>query len=130
MTPEQIIFQKLANGKSTYDFGKHKVNVAGKTIHWRKKSFPRKNPSKFPFNINPNSLSADYELFICGDEKNYFLLPKELVKMMNSHPNAYPDRRNPGYTIITIDIRYSEAVYASPSIALNLMSYKNKDFSE
>lgn len=128
MTPEQIIFQKLADGKTIIDIGNHKVKIGDKVVYWRRKGFPQSGSPKFPYNINPNSLSADFALYICGDEQNYFLLPIAFIKMMNSHPNAYPDNRNPGYTIITIDIRDLDVLYARPSIRLDLRPYKNKSF--
>lgn len=126
MTPEQIIFQKLAEGMPISNLGKHKVMIGTSKIHYRFKSIPRANHHKFPFNINPNSVDADFELFICGNEHKYYLIPIEKLEMMYSHPNAYPDRHHPNIRIITIDSLKDKVTYAKPSISLDLTPYKNK----
>lgn len=125
MTAEQIIFNKLANGKTITDLGKHKINIGGIEIHYRLKNFPKANPDKFPFNINPNSLGAKFELFICGNEDCYYLLPVDKIKEMHFHPAAYQDKRYPKITIITIDSTRNKVTYASPSISLDITPYKN-----
>lgn len=130
MTPEQIIFQKLADGKTITDLGKHKVMIGTSKIHYRFKSFPKANPDKFPFNINPNSVDAEFELFICGSEHKYYLIPIDILKMMYSHPNAYPDRHHPNIRVITIDSFRDKVTYAKPSISLDLTPYKNKSLKD
>jgi len=126
MTSEQIIFQKIANGQPIILLGKHKVMLGSHEVHYRFKSFPKKNPNKFPFNINPNSVNAQFELFICGSEYIYYLIPIDVLKMMYKHPDAYPDRLHPKITIITIDSYLDTVTYARPSISLDLTPYKNK----
>lgn len=126
MTPKQIIFHKLAEGQTITDLGRNKVMIGDIRIHYRFKSFPKQNLDKFPFNINPNSLDTQFELFICGSEHLYYLIPVDVLRMMYSHPNAYPDRHHPNIRIITIDTSKNKVTYAKPSISLDLAPYKNK----
>lgn len=125
MTTEQITFNKIANGNSITELGKHKVFICGKDIHYRFKTNPKTNPNRFPFNINPNSLTSQLELFICGNENTYYLVPTEMLKEMYNHPNAYRDKLHPDITIITINISNDTVTYGRPSLNKHLSAYKN-----
>src|SRR5947209_4003869 len=54
-----------------------------------------KTSGPFSFNLNPATLRADYELWICGDPKVYYLLPITRIREMYHHPDAYIDNHHP-----------------------------------
>ena len=77
----------------------------------------------YKFNINPNSLRANYELWICGDAKHYYLLPTEVLRQMYEHPAAYPDNHHPEIRVVSVDALIHRVSYAAPSITLDLNPY-------
>ena len=76
------------NGRATYQVGQ----IA---IHARYYSTDRKRPTFCKFNINPNSLSADYELWICGTAEGYYLLSNSRVSHIYRHLKAHVDHYHP-----------------------------------
>jgi hypothetical protein len=78
---------------------------------------------KYKFNINPNTLKADYELWICGDADHWYLIPIKLVKQMYDHPNAYIDRHHPEIRVVGVDPDCHRATYARPSTKLDISPY-------
>jgi len=54
--------------------GRAKVRIGKCLVHVRYCSPNAKALKRYKFNINPNTLSADYELWICGSAAIYYLL--------------------------------------------------------
>ena len=79
--------------------------------------------SGYKFNINPNSLRANYELWICGGAKHYYLLPTDVLREMYQHPGAYPDKHHPEIRVVSVDAFNHRASYAAPSVTLDLNPY-------
>ena len=78
---------------------------------------------KYKFNINPNTLRADYELWICGSATNWYLIPIELIKFMYNHSDAYIDRHHPEIRVVGVDPDHHQAAYAKPSIKIDIEPY-------
>ena len=114
---KQMVLRSLSPDREPRWIGKAEVRVDGATVHVRYCTRAAK------FNINPTTLAADYELWICGTEEHWYLLPNSAVRAMHDHPSAYPDRRNPGYTVVSVNVHAHQAEYAAPGIALDLSSY-------
>ena len=78
---------------------------------------------KFKFNINPNTLKADYELWICGTANQWYLIPIKLIQRMYNHPEAYIDRHHPEIRVVGVYTDKHQAAYAKPSIKLDIKPY-------
>lgn len=106
------VLSTIAGGTSYSLSGRAEGLVKGKSVHVRYNSSNRRAPSKFKFNINPTTLSADFELWICGSAANYYLMPIEFIRRLYKHPDAYPDRQNPGYTVVSVDANAHNVMFA------------------
>ena len=85
----------IANGVTPANVGKSKVRIGQKVVHVRFCSEDAAGSTKFKFNINPNTLSADYELWVCGSAKTYYLISVALMLTIYEDPNTYVDRAHP-----------------------------------
>ena len=103
------------NGRVTYKIdGKHyHIRVDGGQL------------PKYRFNINPTVLAADYEVYVCGTDDLYYLIPVELIRKMNSDPTAWPDHRNPGYTDIDVYPGDDIIKYGRSGKTLKIGQYRN-----
>ncbi len=97
-------------------------DVDGTIIHTRYKAKPSTG-NKFPFNINENTLKADYELWVCGNSKDYYVIPKEIIAEMYFDPTSYPDHTHPDIRIVTIDLSTHAVVYRRAGGPLDLSSW-------
>jgi hypothetical protein len=77
---KNAILAKVAKGATIVPVGNAKVRVGKLLIHVRYCSTNTKAPDKFKFNINPNTLSADYELWVCGNAMVYYLMPVSFLQ--------------------------------------------------
>ena len=80
-------------------------------------------PEKYKFNINPNTLSADYELWVCGNASVYYLMPISLMQSIYQNSNTYVDRMHPEIRVVSVDIHTHMVAYASGGIKSCLKSY-------
>ena len=69
--------------------------------------------TEFRFNINPNTLSADYELWICGAADQFYLIPIKILQWIYEHPNTYPDHHHPEIRVVSIDITTHQLQFAT-----------------
>lgn len=115
------VLDRVFNGKE-YTHMKRKANVrfGAQLVHVR---MTKGRTTRFPFNINPTTLQADYEVWICGTAEAYFLLPARLIRKMYEHRNAYPDNWHSNYRVVTVDVRTRRAVFATPSRSKDLRPY-------
>ena len=129
MNTIEIVLKKIAGTAVIKNIGKNKVEIDGYTIHYRLKNYDKSFSSKFPFNINLNSINADFELWICGSDSSYYLVPIEKIESMYWHPMAYVDKHHPNIRALTVNNWNDEVIYASPSVKFDLKPYKNKGLS-
>ena len=80
-------------------------------------------PEKYKFNINPNTLSADYELWVCGSASVYYLIPISLMQCIYQNPNTYVDRMHPKIRMVSVDIDSHVVTYASGGVKSSLRGY-------
>ena len=110
-----------AIGYSTADQAKFRI---GKSLeHTRFCSQNAAAPSKYKFNINPNTLSADYELWICGSSNSYYLIPISIMKQIYSDPEAYVDKHHPEIRVVSVDIEKHCVAYAKGGKICDLSSF-------
>jgi hypothetical protein len=98
-------------GQTTYRFAAGRVHARFKTS------------APFSFNINPATLRADYELWICGSPDLYYLLPKSVIRSMYEHPAAYVDQLHPEIRVVSVDAENHRATFARGGEGLDLRPY-------
>lgn len=113
----------VANGASISLVGRAKYRVSDSIVHVRFCSQNSSAPDKFKFNINPNTLSADYELWVCGSASTYYLMPVSVMQTIYDDPNTYQDRHHPGIKVVSVDISSRTVTYASGGVNLNVRQY-------
>jgi len=110
----------IAPGATVRKVGREIYEMSGHTVHTR---FCAPGSGNFKFNLNPNTLRADYELWICGSAEHWYLLPIDLIRKMYCHPAAYPDKHHAEIRVVTLDAHSHRLGYASPSVTLDLLPY-------
>lgn len=132
MTPlKMTVLNKIADGRQITFLSKAKVRIDGQTYHYRENKF--RNSGYQPFGLNPNSLSADFEVWICGSESIYYLIPKSVVSQIY-HSGATPNQTPGQENIVTINIdTRANRLKIREAIALDGMDfspYRNKTTSD
>lgn len=110
------VLASIAPGVIPHECGRDTYRLGTTTVHSRYCN----GTDKFRFNINPNSLRAQYELWICGVATCWYLIPAAVLRDMHEHPNAYPDARHPEITVVSLDARTHYATYARGGLTLDL----------
>ena len=119
----------VANGAPYISVGKSKFDVNGKVVHVRFCSTNARAPEKYKFNINPNTLSADYELWICGNADTHYLMPVSFMREIYDNPNTYVDRMHPEIRVVSVDTNVHAVTYASGGVSSSLKPYLRSTLS-
>ena len=114
---------KVANGATVASAGNAKARIGKSVIHVRFCSRNPGAPDKFKFNINPNTLSADYELWVCGSAALYYLMPIEFMRGIYDNPDTYIDRMHPEIRVVSVDANAHTVTYASGGVSSSLRGY-------
>ena len=113
---EEVLFT-IANGRGyqiARSKGPSKWIIGGKFIvHLRFRSSPKADGWTYAYNINPNTLSADFEVWICGSSKIYYLIPMHVLEKIYNDPNTYVDYQHPEIRVIDINTTTHSALYGS-----------------
>jgi len=104
--------------------GKAKYRIKGNTVHVRFCSTNRVAPAKFKFNINPNTLSADFELWVCGSSDCYYLIPTAFLKAIYDNPNTYIDRHHEEIRVVSVDTATDTVTYATGGQNQSIRKYR------
>lgn len=102
---EQVI-QKIANGRVWSEArgqGQSKYRIDEKVIHVRYRSSPKSDGVTYAYNINPNTLSSDYELWICGNASIYYFIPISIIHEIYNDPGGYVDHTHPNLRVSDIN---------------------------
>lgn len=114
---------KIANGAQTVSVGKSKFRVGRSVVHVRFCSENARAPEKFKFNINPNTLSADYELWVCGSAQTYYLMPVAFMREIYDNPSTYVDRMHPEIRVVSVDTGAHFVTFATGGVGATLKPY-------
>lgn len=114
------VLSKIAGDRATRPAGRSIVSVGSTKIHVRYCSSPT-----YKFNINPNTLRADFELWICGSADRYYLIPIAVIRELYEHPDAYVDSYHPEIRIVSIMSESDEVMYAAGGVKKLLGPYRN-----
>ena len=77
----------------------------------------------YKFNINHNTLSADFEVWICGSSDQYFLIPIDIIKQIYLYRGTYIDYHHPEIRVVSVNTQTSQATYARGGMKLDLTPY-------
>ncbi len=91
---KHTVLDRIASGKRWKPNGRSKFMVNEKIVHVRYCRSQRTGSPLYKFNINPNTLSGNYELWICGNADSSYLIPTEIMEKMYQDPEAYIDRHH------------------------------------
>lgn len=127
---KQNVLSKIAEGASFIPTGRAKYRVNEKIVHVRFCSENRSTPAKYKFNINPNTLSADCELWICGNEEQYYLMPLIFIKSIYDNPQTYVDYHHDNIKVVSVDIYEDIVQFASGGQSKSLSLYKRASINE
>ena len=114
------VLLEIAQGESVRSCGGVMHAIGLSKVHAR---FCARGPDKYKFNINPNTLRADYELWICGGSAHWYLIPVQMIREMYEHPSAYPDRQHPEIRVVSVDGGEHVVGFAAPGIKRDLRPY-------
>ncbi len=78
---------------------------------------------RYPFDINPNTLTADFEVWICGYQDRYYLVPSQLVQAIYNDPDSYVPRRRRDTRVVTINWWTHTVQYAKGGQSRDLSPY-------
>jgi hypothetical protein len=116
------VLQKISHGKKYSKSGSVTFSIENKHYHIKVKTGHLK---KYPFNINPTVLEADFEVYVCGDDNLYYVIPMTLIKEMHTDPFAMPDHRYDGYTVVDVHPHENIIKYGTGGKYLNIEKYRN-----
>lgn len=114
---------KVAKGATITPAGRAKFRIGKLVVHIRYCSPNASAPEKFRFNVNPNTLSADYELWVCGNATIYYLIPISLMQGIYDNPNSYVDRMHPEIRVVSVDAHSHTVTYATGGVSSSLRGY-------
>lgn len=121
----------LIAGPNGYVFiGKSKYRLGKQSVHVRFCSANRNTGLMYKFNINPNTLSADFELWICGNTETFYLVPVTVIKDIYSNPNTYVDRHHPDIRVVSVDTERHLVMYARGGQSKDIRKYLKMIISE
>ena len=113
----------IAKGATVAPAGNAKARIGNSVTHVRYCSPNATAPGKFKFNINPNTLSADYEMWVCGSAAVYYLTPISFMQNIYDNPDTYVDRRHPEIRVVSVDTHSHTVTYASGGVKSSLRAY-------
>lgn len=114
---------KVANGANIVSTGNSKARIGNAVVHVRYCSQNLNAPGKFKFNINPNTLSADCELWVCGNAALYYLMPVAFMRGIYNNPGTYIDRMHPEIRVVSVDANTHIVTYAAGGVSSSLRAY-------
>ena len=116
---KRTVLAQIAGQSGIRPSGRATFIIQGKKVHVRYCS-----PPTYKFNINPNTLRADYEVWICGSENYYYLIPIEVIRRMYSDPQVYVDSWHPKIRVVSVKSKADEAMFAAGGRTVDLTPYR------
>ncbi len=120
------VLDRISADKGWYPSGRAKYRIGQHVIHVRFRSADKSGSAWYIFNINPNTLSADYELWICGDADTYYLVPIKLMRQIYHDPEAYVDHRHPEIRVVSVNAATNTVTYAKGGKTMDLTIYSRR----
>lgn len=117
------VIKKIALGRNVTPMKKAKWRIGSAVVHVRYRTDPKSDGETFAYNINPNTLTADFELWICGDANRYYLFPTDLMKSIYYDPEAYRDYTHRNIRVVDINTATHLILYGRGSKSLDGSDY-------
>ena len=120
---KRIVLNRISAGEDWVPSGRAKYRKGLHVIHVRFCSPDRFASPHYKFNINPNTLSADYEVWICGDANTYYLIPIQLMRRIYYDPQSYVDSRHPEIRVVSVNASTNTVTYATGGRTTDITPY-------
>ena len=98
------VLAAISMGNKPIPLPKAKWLIGIVIVHVRYRSSPKSRGTVYSFNINPNTLTADFEIWICGDATRFFVFPIDVMRTIYDDPDSYPDYTHPSIRIAEVDV--------------------------
>jgi hypothetical protein len=122
---KEKVLSRVANGKQWKKVSggrQEKWQIVNRIVHVKYRTRP--SPvGVYSYNINPNPLEADYEIWICGDTEKYYLIPTNVMQTIYKDPDAYIDHTHPEIRIADVDVVTHRCRYARNRQKLDFSAY-------
>ena len=119
---KEWILTQVGEGRTAAFIGKATYEIDGVKIHVRQTWAA--TGETYPFNINPNTLKADYELWILGWSL-WYLIPIEAIRYMYESPSAYRDSHHPEIVAVSVNEEREEVRFARDEPPLCIAKYRH-----
>tara|TARA_R110000796_G_scaffold223993_3_gene340253 strand:+ start:477 stop:881 length:405 start_codon:yes stop_codon:yes gene_type:complete len=119
---KESVLGRIANGHAFSFMGNAKWRIGQKVIHVRFCSSP-KSGAIFPYNINKNTLTADFELWICRDADTFYLFPSQIMRDIYEDPDAYVDRHHPDIRVAEVDTQVHRLLFGKGGKSFDASPY-------
>lgn len=116
------VLHRISGGQSYKSLPKYKWLVNNSVVHIKYRSSP-KSKSVFSYNINPNTLTADFEVWICGEADSYYLFPVAVMKSIYEDPDAYVDKTYPEIRVAEVDMATHRLLFGRGGKRLDCSGY-------
>jgi hypothetical protein len=123
---KRAVLSKVARGKRIRPAGQALYRIDGTLLHIRFCSQDRGGSARYKFNINPNTLRAEWECWICGDDSVYYLIPINVIRRLYNDPGAYVDNHHPNRRVVSVDTLVDETLYARGGKKISVMKYRGE----
>ena len=120
---KRIVLDRISAGEDWAPSGRTKYRKGLHVIHVRFCSTDRFGSPHYKFNINPNTLRADYEVWICGDANTYYLIPIPLMHQIYHTPESYADSHHPEIRVVSVNASTNTATYATGGRTMDITPY-------
>ena len=123
---KRIVLDRISAGEDWVPKGHAKYRKGLHIIHVRFCSTDRFGSPHYKFNINPNTLSADYEVWICGGANTYYLIPIQLMRRIYCDPESYVDSRHPEIRVVSVNAGTNTVTYATGGRTMDITPYLHR----
>lgn len=101
---KRLVLSHISSGRPSHRIGQEIWRCGDHTVHVRYRSRPKSKGTVFSYNINPNTLRADFEVWICADPEKYYLFPIRVMKEIYGDPDTYVDYQHPEIRVAEVDV--------------------------
>lgn len=123
---KRIVLNRISVGEDWVTSGRAKYRKDPHVIHVRFCSIDRSGSHHYKFNINPNTLSADYEVWICGNADTYYLIPIQIMRQIYHDPESYVDSRHPEIRVVSVNAGTNTVTYATGGRTIDITAYLHR----
>jgi len=120
---KRSVLATIAGGATLSAAGRSKKRIGNNVVHVRFCSVDSGAPGKFKFNINPNTLSADFELWICGEASDYYLIPISFIHNIYDNPSTYQDKRHEEIRVVSVDTHGHSVMFAAGGVCASIRPF-------